>query len=103
MFALQAHTELLHLESHTLALPLLQQARSVAEEIVATIALMQESCLPCFGRGAPIPNLRKRFHLDMTEAKAAAFMRNTILDAYDKVTATCCTLLACIHLMSSND
>ena len=46
---------------------------------------MQDSHLPCFGRGAPIPNLRKRFHLDMTEAKAAAFMRSTILDAYDKV------------------
>ncbi|KAA6416579.1 MAG: phosphatidylinositol 4-kinase alpha-like, partial [Trebouxia sp. A1-2] len=61
-------------------------ARSVAEGIVATVALMQESRLPCFGRGAPIPNLRKRFHLDMTEAKAAAFMRSTILDAYDKWT-----------------
>ncbi len=58
---------------------------------MATVALMQESRLPCFGRGAPIPNLRKRFHLDMTEAKAAAFMRSTILDAYDKVIATCCT------------
>ena len=46
---------------------------------------MQDSRLPCFGRGAPIPNLRKRFHLDMTEAKAAAFMRSTILDAYDNV------------------
>lgn len=61
-------------------------ARSVAEGIVASVALMQESRLPCFGRGAPIPNLRKRFHLDMTEAKAAAFMRSTILDAYDKWT-----------------
>lgn len=61
------------------------QARSVAEGILATVALMQDSRLPCFGRGAPIPNLRKRFHLDMTEAKAAAFMRSTILDAYDKV------------------
>lgn len=61
------------------------QARSVAEGILATVALMQDSRLPCFGRGAPIPNLRKRFHLDMTEAKAAAFIRSTILDAYDKV------------------
>lgn len=61
------------------------QARSVAEGILATVALMQESRLPCFGRGAPLPNLRKRFHLDMTEARAAAFMRSTILDAYDKV------------------
>lgn len=61
------------------------QARSVAEGILATVALMQDSGLPCFGRGQPLPNLRKRFHLDMTEAKAAAFMRSTILDAYDKV------------------
>lgn len=52
---------------------------------MASVALMQDSRLPCFGRGAPIPNLRKRFHLDMTEARAAAFMRSTILDAYDKV------------------
>lgn len=64
---------------------LFSQARSVAEGILATVALMQDSRLPCFGRGAPVPNLRKRFHLDMTEAKAAAFMRSTILDAYDKV------------------
>jgi len=70
---------------------------------VATVALMQESRLPCFGRGAPIPNLRKRFHLDMTEAKAAAFMRSTILDAYDKVIATCCTPKALIHLLVGND
>ena len=68
---------------------LLAQARSVAEGILATVALMQDSRLPCFGRGAPVPNLRKRFHLDMTEAKAAAFMRSTILDAYDKVHSQC--------------
>ena len=68
---------------------LLLQARSVAEGILATVALMEDSRLPCFGRGAPLPNLRKRFHLDMTEAKAAAFMRSTILDAYDKVIASC--------------
>lgn len=70
---------------------------------MATVALMQESRLPCFGRGAPIPNLRKRFHLDMTEAKAAAFMRSTILDAYDKVIATCCTPTAFIHILIGND
>ena len=70
----------------------LPQARSVAEGILATVALMQDSGLPCFGRGQPLPNLRKRFHLDMTEAKAAAFMRSTILDAYDKVckSPSCC-------------
>lgn len=77
------------------------QARSVAEGILAAVALMQDSRLPCFGRGAPIPNLRKRFHLDMTEAKAAAFMRSTILDAYDKVSPLTALLLchaACHHV-----
>lgn len=71
-------------------LALMLQARSVAEGILATVALMQDSGLPCFGRGQPLPNLRKRFHLDMTEAKAAAFMRSTILDAYDKVISSMC-------------
>ncbi len=75
----------------------------MAEGIVATVALMQESRLPCFGRGAPIPNLRKRFHLDMTEAKAAAFMRSTILDAYDKVMATRCTPKMRIHMLTVID
>ncbi len=83
---------------------LLMQARSVAEGILATVALMEDSRLPCFSRGAPLPNLRKRFHLDMTEAKAAAFMRSTILDAYDKVIAVCaCPWNAgsCAYLVSN--
>lgn len=75
----------MHVAEKHCCMQLVMQARSVAEGILATVALMQDSRLPCFGRGAPIPNLRKRFHLDMTEAKAAAFMRSTILDAYDKV------------------
>lgn len=57
----------------------------MAEGIIATVQLMSESGLPCYGRGHPIPNLRKRFHLEMSDAQAAAFMRNTINDAYDKV------------------
>ena len=61
------------------------QARGVAEGIVASVSLMQDSGLPCFGRGRPIPNLRQRFHLEMSEREAAAFFRRTILDAYDKV------------------
>uniref|UniRef100_A0A7R9V546 1-phosphatidylinositol 4-kinase n=1 Tax=Chlamydomonas euryale TaxID=1486919 RepID=A0A7R9V546_9CHLO len=61
-------------------------ARTVAEPIIATVALMADSGLPCFSRGQPIPNLRKRFNLDMSERQAAFFMRNTIADAYDKWT-----------------
>ena len=68
---------------------------------MASVALMQDSRLPCFGRGAPIPNLRKRFHLDMTEAKAAAFMRSTILDAYDKVMPKCTFTCIC-HVLCVN-
>ena len=58
---------------------------------MASVSLMQDSGLPCFGRGRPIPNLRQRFHLEMSEREAAAFFRRTILDAYDKVG---CVLLA---------
>jgi hypothetical protein len=36
-------------------------ARTVAEPIIATVALMAESGLPCFGRGAPVDNLRRRW------------------------------------------
>lgn len=62
------------------------QARTVAEPIIATVALMANSGLPCFGRGAPVANLRQRFRLDLNDAQAAAFMRQTIADAYDKWT-----------------
>ena len=57
----------------------------MAEGIIATVQLMSESGLPCYGRGAPLANLRKRFHLEMNDTQAAAFMRHTIADAYDKV------------------
>ena len=46
---------------------------------------MADSGLPCYGRGAPVENLRKRFRLDLTDAQAADFMRQNIADAYDKV------------------
>lgn len=39
----------------------------MAEPIIATVALMAASGLPCFGRGAPVENLRRRFHLEMSE------------------------------------
>ena len=63
------------------------QARTVAEGIIATVQLMSKSGLPCYGRGAPLSNLRKRFHLEMNDTQAAAFMRHAIKDAYDKVLA----------------
>eukprot|EP00983_Pelagomonas_calceolata_P061058 1146653-Pelagomonas_calceolata.AAC.1 len=43
------------------------QARTVAEPIIATVALMAQSGLPCYSRGAPVDNLRRRFHLEMSE------------------------------------
>ena len=61
------------------------QARASAEGIIAAVSLMAKSGLPCYGRGQPLDNLKKRFHLEMNDAQAAAFMRKTIHDAYDKV------------------
>ncbi|GIL57911.1 hypothetical protein Vafri_13118 [Volvox africanus] len=61
-------------------------ARTVAEPIIASVALMAESGLPCFGYGKPLVNLRKRFHLEMTDAQASAYMRMLISDSYDKWT-----------------
>eukprot|EP00884_Botryococcus_braunii_P016006 jgi/Botrbrau1/3089/Bobra.0070s0075.1 len=61
-------------------------ARAKAEAIIATVSLMAESGLPCYGYGKPLQSLRERFHLEMTDAQAAAFMRNAISDAYDKWT-----------------
>ena len=61
-------------------------ARSVADGIVATVAMAEASGLPCFGRGTPVDSLRERFHLEMSEVQAADFMRGLIADAYDKWT-----------------
>ena len=61
------------------------QARGIAEGIIATVSLMSKSGLPCYGRGHPLENLKKRFHLEMSDSQAAAFMRSTVHDAYDKV------------------
>jgi hypothetical protein len=71
---------LVHIKTNQLirahALPLLclflrrtVQARTVAEPIIATVSLMAESGLPCFSRGAPVANLRRRFHLEMSDAQ----------------------------------
>jgi phosphatidylinositol 4-kinase len=61
-------------------------ARTVADSIVATVEMMMPSKLPCFSRGAPIDSLRERFHLEMSDQQAAAFMKSLINDAYDKWT-----------------
>ncbi len=49
------------------------------------MSLMSKSGLPCYGRGHPLENLKKRFHLEMSDSQAAALMRKTVHDAYDKV------------------
>lgn len=62
------------------------QARGVAEGIMATVELMAASGLPCFGRGRPVENLRRRFRLDLRDAEAAAFMQGCVRAAYDRWT-----------------
>ncbi|KAL0912173.1 hypothetical protein M5K25_018130 [Dendrobium thyrsiflorum] len=54
--------------------------------ILTTVLLMVDSGLPCFSRGDPIGNLRKRFHPEMNEREAANFMIRTCMDAYNKWT-----------------
>ncbi|KAL9309292.1 Phosphatidylinositol 4-kinase alpha 1 [Arabidopsis thaliana] len=61
-------------------------ARRYMDEIISTVQMMLESGLPCFSRGDPIGNLRKRFHPEMSEREAALFMINVCTDAYNKWT-----------------
>ncbi|CAJ2642759.1 phosphatidylinositol 4-kinase alpha 1 isoform X1 [Trifolium pratense] len=61
-------------------------ARRHMEGIITTVALMLDSGLPCFSRGDPIGNLRKRFHPEMSEREAANFMIHVCKDAYNKWT-----------------
>ncbi|XVF01443.1 hypothetical protein REPUB_Repub04eG0089700 [Reevesia pubescens] len=61
-------------------------ARRYMNGIINTVLLMLDSGLPCFSRGDPIGNLRKRFHPEMSEREAANFMRNVCTDAYNKWT-----------------
>lgn len=62
------------------------QARCAADGIVATVAMMEQSGLPCFSLDKSVEALRQRFHLELSEARAAAFMKQLINDAYDKWT-----------------
>ncbi|MCO5577947.1 hypothetical protein L7F22_031784 [Adiantum nelumboides] len=61
-------------------------ARLHMDGIVNTVLLMVDSGLPCFSRGDPIGNLRRRFHPEMSEREAANFMIKTCADAYNKWT-----------------
>ncbi|CAN6315544.1 unnamed protein product [Urochloa humidicola] len=61
-------------------------ARRHMNGILTTVNLMVDSGLPCFSRGDPINNLRKRFHPEMNEREAANFMVRTCVDAYNKWT-----------------
>jgi phosphatidylinositol 4-kinase A len=61
-------------------------ARRHMEGIITTVSLMLDSGLPCFSRGDPIGNLRKRFHPEMSEREAANFMTHVCKDAYNKWT-----------------
>lgn len=63
-------------------------ARVHAEAIISTVNLMVDSGLPCFSRGDPMGNLRKRLHLEMNEREAANFMIGTCEDAYNKWTTS---------------
>lgn len=59
-------------------------ARLHMEGILTTVQLMIDSGLPCFSRGDPIGNLRKRLHPELSEREAAIFMIKTCADAYNK-------------------
>ncbi|XP_019416850.1 PREDICTED: phosphatidylinositol 4-kinase alpha 1-like [Lupinus angustifolius] len=59
-------------------------ARRHMDGIITIVALMLDSGLPCFSRGDPIGNLRKRFHPEMSEREAANFMTHVCKDAYNK-------------------
>ncbi|XP_078444700.1 phosphatidylinositol 3- and 4-kinase family protein [Wolffia australiana] len=59
-------------------------ARRHMQAILTTVLLMVDSGLPCFSRGDPIGNLRKRFHPEMSDREAANFMIRTCADAYNK-------------------
>ncbi|XP_074313304.1 phosphatidylinositol 4-kinase alpha 1 [Silene latifolia] len=61
-------------------------ARRHMDGIISTVTMMVDSGLPCFSRGDPIGNLRKRFHPEMSEREAANFMIRVCTDAYNKWT-----------------
>ncbi|CAM8920616.1 unnamed protein product [Rhodiola kirilowii] len=63
-------------------------ARRYMDGIITTVEMMIDSGLPCFSRGDPIGNLRKRFHPEMSDREAANFMIKVCADAYNKWTTS---------------
>eukprot|EP00963_Diacronema_lutheri_P001420 scaffold86_cov338-Pavlova_lutheri.AAC.83 len=61
-------------------------ARSCMRPILTVVELMANSGLPCFGRGRPVENLRRRFLPDKNDREAASSMISIVDDAYDKWT-----------------
>lgn len=61
-------------------------ARSVADPIIACVALMRHSGLPCFEIGHAVKNIRNRFHLDKSEKHVAALIKGVVTNAYCKWT-----------------
>ncbi|RMZ55315.1 hypothetical protein APUTEX25_003453 [Auxenochlorella protothecoides] len=61
-------------------------ARSSAESIVATVAMMASSHLPCFRGPKTAVELRHRFRLDLGEKEAAAHMDGLVEAAYGRWT-----------------
>ncbi|KAK4424153.1 Phosphatidylinositol 4-kinase alpha 1 [Sesamum alatum] len=61
-------------------------ARRNMNGILSTVLMMLDSGLPCFSRGDPIGNLRKRFRPEMSEREAANYMIRICTDAYNKWT-----------------
>ncbi|GMH40744.1 hypothetical protein BSKO_08648 [Bryopsis sp. KO-2023] len=56
-------------------------ARTVADPIMACVALMKNSGLPCY-IGKAVDNMLARLHLDKTEAQVAAMVKDMIKSSY---------------------
>ncbi|KDD72577.1 hypothetical protein H632_c3172p0 [Helicosporidium sp. ATCC 50920] len=61
-------------------------ARHSAAHVVAAVAMMETSGLPCFSRGRSVQLLRQRFVPHLSDALAAQHMLRLIEQAYDKWT-----------------
>ncbi|KAK7410884.1 hypothetical protein VNO78_02080 [Psophocarpus tetragonolobus] len=58
--------------------------RKHAERIILLVEMLQDSCFPCF-KGGPrtIQNLRKRFHLNLTEEQCVSLVLSLISSSLD--------------------
>eukprot|EP00898_Chlorokybus_atmophyticus_P009242 jgi/Chlat1/948/Chrsp108S01428 len=71
--------------------------RQHADAILSMVSMMVESGLPCFGHGHPLENLKKRFHLELSERKAAMLMADVCRASYNKWTTAGYDLIHVIH------